>query len=294
MGAEFVMLKSRTGYLPGATNIGLFLHDVGKAVVIDSGNDKEAGRKVLSALKTASLELSFIVNTHSNADHIGGNRFLQDRTGCHIIAPGIESAGIEHPVLEPSMLYGGYPPDDLRGKFFMAQSSAACADGFSVLPSGVKPIDLPGHYLGMCGYLTEDGVFFAADSVFSKEILDKYHIVFIYDVEAFLSTLDMLPGIACDLFVPSHAEPTEDISALVEANRKKVLEIAHYINCACLKPASPDEIIKRVFDGYRLSMDMSQYALGGSTIRSYLTYLCRKGSLSRRFEDNRLLFEAVE
>jgi len=51
---------------------------------------------------------------------------------------------------------------------------------------------LPGHFMGMIGILTPDQTFFVADSLFSKEVLNKYHITFVYDVKSFLQTLDKL------------------------------------------------------------------------------------------------------
>ena len=48
-----------------------------------------------------------IGHTHSNADHIGGNKYLQGQTGCKIYVPGIDCDFTRHPILEPSFLYGG-------------------------------------------------------------------------------------------------------------------------------------------------------------------------------------------
>ena len=37
-----------------------------------------------------------ILNTHSHADHVGGNRVIQDRTGCKVYCPGIDRAFAEN------------------------------------------------------------------------------------------------------------------------------------------------------------------------------------------------------
>jgi len=38
---------------------------------------------------------------------------------------------------------------------------------------------------------------------------------------------------------------------------------------------------------------MGQYALAGSTIRSFITYLRSQGRLEQSFEDNRLLYRSI-
>lgn len=92
--------------------------------LVDSGNDKDAGRKVRQILDRNGWQLKNILNTHSNADHIGGNQYLQRQTACKIFANGIERDFTRHPILEPSFLYGGYPCRELRHKFLLAQESS--------------------------------------------------------------------------------------------------------------------------------------------------------------------------
>ena len=87
--------------------------------------------------------------------------------------------------------------------------------------------------------------------------------------------------------------PTDDISGIAAANRDKVLEIAGLVLDACKEPSMPDDVLKHVFDHYGLNLDMGQYALAGSTIRSYITYLHGLGKLERCFKDNRLRFRTV-
>lgn len=289
MALELKRIGQSTGYFPGGTNVGLIAEGA-DAYLIDSGNDKEAGRRLLSAINGLGLKLRAVINTHSNADHCGGNRFLQDRTGCLVYCPEIEGCIIRHPILEPSLLYGGNPPEELKSKFFMAQPSTPQPDGLTGLPASLKAIELPGHYLGMCGYLTSDRVFFAADSLFSGHVLDKYHISFLYDVSAYLKTLEMLPFIDCDIFLPSHADPVEDIEPLARKNAAKVNEIAELAYSFCHKPSNSEEVLKHIYDHYGMNLDVAQYGLAGSTVKSYLTYLVNEGRLERFVDDNRLLY----
>ena len=118
---ELMQLTPHTYYLQSPAKIGLVKLSGNEVCLIDSGNDKDAGRKVRQVLDANGWKLKAIFNTHSNADHIGGNKYLQAQTGCRIFAPGIECDFINHTLLEPSFLYGGYPCKDLRHKFLMSQ-----------------------------------------------------------------------------------------------------------------------------------------------------------------------------
>ena len=65
------------------------------------------------------------------------------------------------------------------------------AVGVQVLADlAVESIPLPGHFFDMVGFRTEDGVVYLADCLSSRETLDKYQISFIYDVAAYLDTLE--------------------------------------------------------------------------------------------------------
>ena len=79
---------------PGAVNCGVIFRG-GDALVIDTGLDKEAGRKLLKALGARSLKV--IINTHAHADHFGGNDFLTKRTGAEVWASRAEGAGMDTP-----------------------------------------------------------------------------------------------------------------------------------------------------------------------------------------------------
>ena len=107
---ELVQVGQQTYYINAPVKIGLYLESEDQVWLIDSGNDKDAGRKIRQILDKQSWKLKAILNTHSNADHIGGNQYLQKQTGCKIYAPGIDCAFTRHPLLEPSFLYGGCPP----------------------------------------------------------------------------------------------------------------------------------------------------------------------------------------
>lgn len=291
---ELIQVSDRSYYIQSPAKIGLVRLNDREVCLIDSGNDKDAGRKVRQILDANGWKLTAIFNTHSNADHIGGNKYLQGQTGCKIYAPGIDCDFTRHPILEPSFLYGGYPCKDLRHKFLLAQESNAEYLTNDVLPEGFELIRLPGHFFDMAGFRTPDDVVYLADCLSSRETLDKYQIGFLYDVAAYLETLEMVKTLNARMFIPAHAEATENIAPLAQYNIDKVWEIAGKIIELCKEPLCFETILQRLFTCYSLTMNFEQYVLVGSTVRSYLAWLKDTGKLSVRFENNMLLWEQTE
>ena len=127
---ELIHALGSTYYIDCPAKMGLWI-DGSDACLIDAGGDKDAAKKVLKVIAAQGWTLKAIINTHSHADHIGGNQHLQKTAGCRIYAHGMEADFTRHPLLEPSLLYGGYPHKELHHKFLMAQ------------PSDVTPMDDP-------------------------------------------------------------------------------------------------------------------------------------------------------
>lgn len=287
---ELIPVTERSYYIQSPAKIGLVRLNETDVCLIDSGNDKDAGRKIRKILDAHGWTLTAIYNTHSNADHIGGNKYLQGQTGCKIYAPGMDCAFTRHPILEPAYLYGGYPCKDLRHKFLMAQESDAAYLTQDVLPEGFESIPLPGHFLDMVGFRTPDDVVYLADCLSSRETLEKYRIGVLYDVAAYLDTLERVKTMEARMFVPAHADATEDITALAQYNIDQVLAVAEEILTICREPVCFETVLQRLFTAYGLTMNMEQYVLVGSTVRSYLSWLKDTGRVGVIFQDNRLLW----
>lgn len=312
MAVVFEPLAGNTFVARGPTNLGLYVFrqgDAARALVIDSGGDEDSGRRIVRECERLGVSLAALLNTHSNADHCGGNASVYKRTGCAIAATGLEAAFLQYPQLEASFLAGAFPQKALRNKFLMAPPSRAThlleppcelalgergeVDIQKLSATGsdsLHIVSLPGHYFGMVGVMTPDKVFFAADALAGAPILEKYHIFFFYDVAAELETLSMLERIEAAWFVPSHAEPVRDIRPLVGLNRAKIFEIAEVIVGLVSDSASLEDIVADVCAHYDIILNADQHVLVGSTIRSYLSWLCDQGRLEYGFERNRMTF----
>ncbi len=288
---ELIQVGERSYYINCPAKIGVYRADEEHVYLIDSGGDKDAGKKARQVLERSGWTLRGILNTHSHADHIGGNAYLQKQTGCRVFAGGMEAAFPRYPVLEPSVLYGGCPPASLRHKFLMAHESGVTDFSDPAFPGEVEIIPLPGHSLDMVGFRTPDGTVFLADSLTSPQTLSKYAASFLWDVGAQLETLNLIDSMEAPMFVPSHAEPGPDMHGLTAVNRAHILALCDRVEVLCGQAAPFDGLLKRFFQQEGLTMTVEQHALVGSTLRSYLSYLTARGRVESRIEDNTLVWQ---
>lgn len=290
---ELVQVGDHSYYVNSPAKTGLYVDADSQVYLIDSGNDKDAGKKILKIITEQGWALKAIINTHFHADHVGGNLLLQQRTGVCAYAYGMEVPFVQYPNLEPCLLYGGLPPKPLRNKFLMATPSEVRNLEKLDLPKGMEIFPLLGHCLDMIGVKTPDGVYFMADCVSSPAVLEKYQISYLWDVAEYLKTLDTVEHMEGRCFVPAHADVVESMAELCAVNRNSVFQVRAFLLQLCQEPHSFEEILQGTFAHYGMEMNWNQYALIGSTLRSYLSYLLDGGLMATQFVDNRLLWQTV-
>ena len=291
---ELIQAGECSYYIDCPAKIGVYRAAPDAVWLIDSGGDRDAGRRVKKILDAEGWTLRGIVNTHSHADHTGGNAYLQRQYGCPAFARGAEAAIARFTELEPALLYGGRPLAGLRGKFLMAPPSAVRDTDGPDFPRELELIDLPGHCFDMCGVRTPDGTVFLADCVSSPETLAKYRVGYIYDVEKYLRTLDAVEGMTAPLFVPAHAPACTDMRELARVNREAVHAVADAVLEICRGGIDFEHLLKAVFDRFGLTMSLEQYALVGSTLRSYLSWLADTGRVAAEISENLLVWKTAE
>lgn len=290
---ELIQAGECSYYINCPVKIGIYRAARDAVYLIDSGGDKDVGRRVRKVMDEQGWTVLGIINTHAHADHTGGNVYLQRQFKCKAFAVGVEAAIARWPELEPALLYGGRPFSELRHKFLMAQPSEVSDAGGPDFPKELELIPLPGHYFAMTGVRTPDGTVFLADCVNSPETLAKYRVGYVYDVERYLRTLDMVEGLTAPLFVPSHAPACTDMGELTRLNRAAVLEVADAILELCRPGLDFERLLKAVFDRFDLTLSFEQYALVGSTVRSYLSWLKDSGRIQGEIRDNLLIWKTL-
>lgn len=302
-----------TGVFLAPTNIGVIAvdsetEDGQKDIyLIDSGPDKHSAHAVFEALQKEFPRFSIkaVIDTHSHADHCGANRELAKISSCKIYSTFKEKSGIECPENQSAIAYGGYPLPEYLTSYYLAEPSAVDtvikSDETFTLNGGtvIQCVPLPGHYYEMIGVLCssqENGktakVFFTSDGIFTRGMLAKYWIPFIFHVGQFKESLETIKSTAADFYVPSHGDIYTDISALYELNMLSVLQNEDAIlHCVREKPRTFEDILKYMADINEIPMRLSQFMLVGSTIRSYISYLYETKKIKWVFRENKMYWK---
>lgn len=288
---ELKKITETVFYIPNPSNIGVVKYSDDSCFLVDSGIDDDTGRKVLRLLEENNLSVKAIINTHSHADHCGGNSFIQKRTNAKIYASDTEAEIISSPEIEPLYLFSGASPiKDLKNKFMMAPKSKVnyfiSSDKINIDGQDISIVYLPGHSPNQIG-VVYDGVLFCADSIFSEETLKKHKIPFFSDIEKTKETLEWLKNSNYDYYIPSHASPSKDISDLADKNLEVISSIENSILEISKEKKSSGQILKQLLYKHDINITAKhQYFLMNTVAMAFLSYLYNNSKLELIIEDN--------
>ncbi len=300
--SDLMELAEGCAYRPGGVNVGVVWGPDGRAVAVDTGGDRDAARLLLRALQARSLRLVAVVNTHSHADHYGGNEYLvRQLPDLEVWAPTFEEAVLRNPYLEPFSLYGARPPEALQNKWLMAKPSPVhrvydTGDGELQVAGLVLRVHRADGHAPRQAAVGFGPVCFAADAFFGPEVLDKYEVPFTHDVAGQLATLHRVRDWPYEVFVPGHGAPVsrEELPAVLEANARAVRQATERVRQAVGPGATADEVTHRVAAALRSPpATPSTYFLLRATVMAHLTYLLEAGQVEWVLEGGTLRWVVV-
>ncbi|MFN4251422.1 MBL fold metallo-hydrolase [Deinococcus sp.] len=296
---SLVSLAPGVRYLPGAVNSLVVEDGRGGALLVDTGLDDGHARRLLRGLTELNLTPTGILNTHSHADHHGGNAFILKKfPELKVFAPPLEDAVITHPILEPITLFGARPPRELQSKFLLAPPSPARLapePGLTRIGGAVvELLEVAGHASMM--YAVRVGeVLYAADALFGEAALAKHPLTFCADSalqKEAAARLGELEGVRVTL--PGHGDPTPDLTGLVAANLAAYARTtAAVLEAVQVGAAGVDDLLVRVCGALGVQMtNAGAVLLNRAVVSAHLTELLEAGQVHMKVHGNRLLFVA--
>jgi glyoxylase-like metal-dependent hydrolase (beta-lactamase superfamily II) len=292
---ELKKISERVHYIEGPANIGVILLDNSEVALIDSGIDSRYASRVLQLLENLRFKVKYIFNTHSHADHIGGNSYLNQKTSCKIFSSQLELPTILNPLIQSAVLFAGAPIQDLLNKYILAAPSPAQTinDNPHILEeTEIATIELPGHSINQLGYMA-DGVAFLGDSLFHEAFFKRQQLPFHYDPLVQLRTLERLKSLKANWFVGGHFKPTKEIRLDIETNISQINNAIDFILSFLKIPHPQDRVIKTFMDHFSLKKNTWEYFLYRATVNGYLSALYKNGQIKYRIIDNLLMWYAL-
>lgn len=293
-----VPISDRVHAVTGAVNCAIVDTGAGSAVLVDSGQDKDSGRRIRRALEALDLDLTAIVCTHAHADHFGGNAYLlRQYPEVEVWAPEIEANLMRAPYLEPVYLFhGARPLPELTSKWLQAEPSEVhhevTAGTLSIAGVSLTLLDTRGHAHRQLSVMVDD-VLLAADAVFGSETLERYPLPFAQDVEGQVVAFEVVANSGATVVLPGHGSVTQDLAALVERNRQAVQRAADAVAAAC-DGAGTEEVLAVVAGTLGLDMsDLARYHLNLCTVSAYLGFLRTQGRIRAELDGRRLRWVAA-
>ncbi len=286
---ELHHIKGNTYYIDGPTNCGVYvINDKNEVALFDCGTEED-GPKIYDTLVKNNMKVTHLIFSHCHADHSGGWEYIYHKTNCKMIASKVERGFFRDPKLDIGFLYGGYPLDEYDSKLMHVDMNDEIY-ALDQIPEGLEWFHLPGHHWGMIGIKTSDDVYFVADTLGSIDLVERAHILLIYDVAGYLKSLDFVESLQGKMVVPSHSQATTNIKPVVDFNRITMYEIMDVILDYLKEEHNCTECCSHIFDHYGLRITYNKYLLILSTVRSYLSYLSNSKRIKNYFKDNRIVF----
>lgn len=309
---SYKKFSEHVGMFCNSTNVGV-LNTKDSIFLIDTGSSAQDAKNLLESLAEIfpNKKVKAIFNTHSHSDHCGSNAYVVEKTNCKVGAPYFESLIMQFPYLTGALYWGGMPFEDLAKQGFVNQvankvdfiltSTAEVENSLQKIELDelcIEIISLPGHFFDQVGFLVTDKfenkkVFFLGDGFFGIPLLKRFWIPFIYEPEDFRKSVEKIEEIYADFYVPSHGDfcVLENLEAIAEFNIIVTLEFEKLIKKLLLeKPQNQEELLKSVADYAGLELKESNYILIGTTLRSYLSSMNKRGILEHKVVENRLIW----
>lgn len=294
---ELVKISGNTFYFNNASIIGLYRLNDEEVVLIDTGIDDDSAKKVMKIINEKQWRLTDVINTHSHADHCGGNNLIQKRINPNFYASRIEKSYIESPSIEPHYLYGAYPPKLLRAKFLQAKSSNVQnvleVGQMELKGQSFEIVDLKGHSPGQIGILTPDHVLFLGDTVISKEVIGKYALLYNYCLRDLFDSIEKLKNFDVDYYVLSHGGVCKNIDMDIEENLKALDGLNNYLMEILEEPLTKEGIHQSVSSYYQIKENIPIYYLNDSLISSHLSYLIQENKIQFGVVEGRVIYKKI-
>jgi len=206
----------------GFLNANHFVYQSENPTLIDTAYiadfDETAG--LIAQLGVNLSDVQLIISTHCHCDHIGGNKRIQDRSGCDIALHKIGKHFID--TRDDWATWWKYYSQEAA--FFDCTIELNDGDVLSIGPHEFKVIHTPGHAAeGIVLYNRKERLLISSDTLWENDMA-----VMTLRIEGsaalfhMLESLEKLESLDVKIVYPGHGPPFKDMSKALSRTRKRL------------------------------------------------------------------------
>jgi glyoxylase-like metal-dependent hydrolase (beta-lactamase superfamily II) len=206
----------------GYLNANHFVYRSEAPVLIDTAyvSDFDHTERVIKELGVNVSDVRLIVSTHCHCDHVGGNRIIQDQSGCDIVLHKIGKHFID--TSDDWSTWWKYYNQDAA--FFSCTKGLEDGDIVQVGPHEFEVLYTPGHAAdGVVLYNAKEKVLLSSDTLWENDMA-----VMTLRVEGSAAlfqmqdSLERLKSLDVRMVYPGHGRPFSDMGEAIERSQKRI------------------------------------------------------------------------
>jgi glyoxylase-like metal-dependent hydrolase (beta-lactamase superfamily II) len=211
----------------GYLNSNHFVYRLEQPVLIDTGytSDFDITERLIKDIGVNLAQTRLIISTHTHCDHIGGNRIIQDRSGCDIALHKVGKYFMD--TQDDWATWWRY--FNQEADFFNCTKALDDEEVIHIGPHKFQVIHTPGHASdGIVLYNKKAKVLISGDALWEDDIptitMRVEGSTCLFDL---LDSLEKLESIDVEIVYPGHGRPFTDFKEAISKSKRKARD---YIN----------------------------------------------------------------
>jgi glyoxylase-like metal-dependent hydrolase (beta-lactamase superfamily II) len=206
----------------GYLNANHFVYRSEKPTLIDTAYiaDFDETRKLIQDLGVKLQDIDLIVSTHTHSDHIGGNKFIQDESGCDIAIHRIGKHFIDTgDDWATWWRYYGH-----GAEFFSANKALEDGDMIDIGPHEFRVLYTPGHASdGIVLYNRKEKILISSDTLWENDMpgmtlrVEGSSALFRFE-----ESLEKIKELDVRMVYPGHGRPFDTVNEAISKSQKKI------------------------------------------------------------------------
>jgi hydroxyacylglutathione hydrolase len=206
----------------GYLNANQFVYCSENPVLIDTGylTSFEETAGLITGLGVSISDVRLIINTHCHSDHIGGNKIIQDQSGCDIALHKFGKYFID--TKDDWATWWRYFSQD--ASFFRCTKALEDGDIISIGPHQFEVIHTPGHSSdGIVLYNRDQKLLFSSDTLWEQDVATiAVRVEGTTAVHSLEKSLEKLARLDVDMVYPGHGRPFNDFNDALKRGQEKI------------------------------------------------------------------------